>query len=434
MQHISARPAFQRHSGLLLTFRIGRMLKACGEMALAKFLQDVLVLDFSRVLAGPFCTMTLADLGARVIKVEPPGGDEARGMGPFVNGCSLYFASVNRDKEGIALNLKHPAGMDIARRLAAKADVLVENFRPGAMDRLGLGYEAVRHLNSSIIYTSLSGFGQEGPYSDRGAYDIVIQAMSGLMGITGSPESGPTRVGASIGDLIPALYAVAGVLAALHRREITGEGCHIDLAMFDATVAVIENALVRYSATGKDPELLGNRHPAITPFSAFATADSQVVIACGNDTLWLRLCAAIDAPGLAADARFVSNALRTENVQALTKSLEEALRKRTTAEWLDKLLAAGIPCAKVNKISDLINDPSLRSRKMIVDLEHPLIGSMPVPGMPIKAKGLDDTVGRPAPDYGSATASVLAELLQLDKAEIIRLGEAGAIEGVLDVN
>lgn len=394
---------------------------------MAGFLDGALVLDFTRVLAGPFCTMTLADLGARVIKVESPEGDEARGMGPFVDGHSLYFASINRGKESVALNLKHPRAVELALGLAARADVLVENYRPGTLERLGLGYDAVHERNAGIVYVSLSGFGQVGPYRDRGAYDVIIQAMGGLMGITGPAGGGPTRVGASLGDIVPALYATVAVLAALQRRERTGEGCHVDLAMMDAVVAVVENAMARYWVSGEDPGPIGNRHPAIAPFSTFATADGQIVIACGNDALWRRLCAALGAPALAEDARFTTNALRADRAEDLAVAMEGVLRAHGTDHWLEILLEAGIPCAKVNRMSDLLNDPHLRARDMIVEMDQPHVGRLPVPGAPIKATGVEIDLGDPSPALGAHTRPVLRELLDVDAAELELLERDGAI-------
>ncbi len=391
------------------------------------FLDGTLVLDFTRVLAGPFCTMTLADLGARVIKIESPEGDEARGMGPFANGHSLYFASINRGKESVALNLKHCEAAELALQLASRADVVIENYRPGTLDRLGLGYEVVRQRNDGVVYLSLSGFGQAGPYRDRGAYDVIIQAMGGLMGITGAAGGAPTRVGASLGDIVPALYATVAVLAALQRRGRTGLGSHVDIGMMDAVVAVVENALARYWVSGEDPEPIGNRHPAIAPFSTFATADGQIVIACGNDALWQRLCNALEAPELAADARFATNADRAERAEELAEALEAALVAHGTSHWLGVLLEAGIPCAKVNRMSDLIEDPHLRARDMIVEMEHPQIGRLPVPGTPIKASGVDAELGAPAPDLGAHTRSVLGDVLGVASEDLDRLERAGAI-------
>ena len=391
------------------------------------FLDGIVVLDFSRVLAGPFCTMTLADLGARVIKIESPEGDESRGMGPFIDGNSLYFASINRSKESVTINLKTPAGLELARSLSEKCDVLVENFRPGTMDRLGLGYDQIRKVNPSIVYASLSGFGHTGPYKDRGAYDVIIQAMSGLMGVTGSAGGPPTRVGASIGDLIPALYTATGILAALNARHRDGTGCHLDIGMMDCVVSIMENALSRYWVTGNDPQPLGNRHPSIAPFSSFAVDDGVIVIACGNNTLWRKLCGALESPHLADDARFATNSLRTENVVELTVELERALAGRSVLECLDLLLGAGVPCSKIHSASDLLNDPNLRARNMIVEIDQPGIGAMPVPGTPIKSDRFDDDVRNPAPQLGVHTRAVLSELLDIDATELAKLERAGAI-------
>ncbi len=377
---------------------------------MAKFLQNVLVVDFTRVLAGPFCTMTLADLGARVLKIEPPGGDEARGMGPFKNGHSLYFASINRGKEGVVLDLKTDAGREAARALAEKADVLVENYRPGTMDRLGLGYESLAELNPRLIYASLSGFGQTGPYRDRGAYDVIVQAMSGMMGITGQLQGPPTRVGASIGDMIPALYTVAGIMGALFERSQTGQGCQLDVAMMDSVFALTENALARYWLTEQNPAPLGNRHPAIAPFSTFATGDGTIVIACGNDSLWRQLCDCLEIPEGRDDSRFATNELRTENAEELAEFLETCLASRATEDWLERLLEAGIPAAKVNRMSDLADDPHLRSRNMVQEIEQEGIGRMLTPGSPIKSDRSDDDIRAAAPALGADTRRVLEEL------------------------
>ena len=377
---------------------------------MAKFLQNVLVVDFTRVLAGPFCTMTLADLGARVLKIEPPGGDEARGMGPFKNGHSLYFASINRGKEGVVLDLKTDAGREAARALAEKADVLVENYRPGTMERLGLGYESLAELNPRLIYASLSGFGQTGPYRDRGAYDVIVQAMSGMMGITGQLQGPPTRVGASIGDMIPALYTVAGIMGALFERSQTGQGCQLDVAMMDSVFALTENALARYWLTEQNPAPLGNRHPAIAPFSTFATGDGTIVIACGNDSLWRQLCDCLEIPEGRDDSRFATNELRTENAEELAEFLETCLASRATEDWLERLLEAGIPAAKVNRMSDLADDPHLRSRNMVQEIEQEGIGRMLTPGSPIKSNRSDDDIRAAAPALGADTRRVLEEL------------------------
>lgn len=400
---------------------------------MAKFLTDVLVLDFTRVLAGPFCTMTLADLGARVVKIESPEGDEARGMGPFKHGHSLYFASVNRGKQSVVLNLKNPAERQIAQDLAAKADVLVENFRPGTMQRFGLDYENTARLNPTLIYASISGFGQTGPYQDRGAYDVIVQAMSGLMGITGPLDGPPTRVGASIGDMVPALYMVGAIMGALYDRTRTGAGCHIDVSMMDSLFALTENALARYWLTGEDPSPLGNRHPAIAPFSTFATQDDVIVIACGNDALWARLCTCLGIPEAITDPRFLDNSLRSENAEALATYLEAQLTKKSTIIWLTILLEAGIPAAKVNRMSDLVEDPQLHARNMVTQIMQDGIGHMLMPGSPIKSNLSNDQIGGPAPRLGAHTYEVLEELVDLDETtleKIARSNPSGKSPGI----
>lgn len=393
-------------------------------MGTGKFLDGVLVLDFSRVLAGPFCTMTLGDLGARVIKIEPLSGDEARGMGPFRDEQSLYFASVNRGKESVSVNLKDARIRSAVQALAGRADVLVENYRPGTMQRLGLGYEHLAARNPALVYLSLSGFGQTGPYADRGAYDVIVQALSGLMSITG-PEGGPpTRVGASLGDLVPALYGVIAVLAAVLQRRTSGRGTWIDLGMFESVFAVLENALARFQASGHNPSPLGNRHPSITPFSTFAAADGPIAIACGNNNLFARMCRTLDADSLAEDPRFASNALRTLNQAELARAIEARLGVGTTADWERRLLAAGIPAARVNQISDLLEDEHLRERGMLAQLQ--LDGqaqAITIPGTPLRARGFDRKVAERAPKLGEHTAGVLTELAGLD---------AGALRELLD--
>ena len=395
---------------------------------MARLLDGLTVIDFTRVLAGPFCTMILGDLGARVIKVEPPGGDEARHIGPMVNESSVYFASINRGKEGIAINLKQRAGLELARRLVSTADVLTENFRPGALERNGLGYEEVSKINPGIIYASLSGFGQTGPYSERGAYDIIIQAMSGLMSITGQPGGPPTRVGASVGDTIPALYTAIAILAGLQQRSATGRGVRLDIGMMDAAFAVVENAMARYWATDEDPVPIGNRHPAITPFSAFTTADGTIVIGAGNDALWRKLCVTIGRPDLAGDDALGTNELRNANIERLSAELNKTLSSQSTEHWLKLLLEAKVPCGRVNSMSDLAGDPHLASRNMLAHIDQPGIGRMLVPGSPIKGEGLGDLIGKPAPAYGEHTRYVLESLLDMSDRKIDDLYAAGAVE------
>lgn len=388
---------------------------------MGRLLDGLIVLDFTRVLSGPFCTMVMSDLGARVIKVEPLGGDDARAIGPFINGQSAYFASINRGKESIALDLKTPAGRDVARQLAERADVVVENNRPGAMARLGLSYDDLRAVNSRLVYASLSGFGQTGPYASRGAYDVIVQAMSGLMGLTGPRDGEPTRVGASLGDIIPALFTTIGILAALSRRAASNEGCYLDIGMFDAVTAVVENAFARFAATGRDPVPNGNRHPSIAPFETYPTADGLIVIAAGNDTLFERLGRVLGDDTLSADPRFRSNASRSEYADALAERLGATLRSRSTEEWLRDLVEAGVPVARVNRISDLIADPHLVARGMLAMIEQPGIGSLVLPGCPVKATGFNDAAARPAPRLGEHGPAVMQELLKYDQTAVATL-------------
>lgn len=373
-------------------------------------LNGITVIDLTRVLAGPYCTMMLCDLGARVIKVESPGGDDARQFGPFVDGESAYFASLNRGKESIALNLKDEADRKVFERLLANADVLVENFRPGALDRLGFGWEALHERFPRLIYAAASGFGHSGPYSARPAYDLVVQAMGGIMSLTGEPGGTPARVGTSIGDIAAALFTAIGVSTALYSREKTGEGMKIDVAMLDCQVAILENALARYFATGQVPGPMGTRHPSITPFEALATGDGHVVVAAGNDTLFARLCEALGCPDLQFDTRFDTNPKRTANADALKVELEAALAKDTTANWLTVLEEAGIPSGPINNVKAVVADTQVAARNMIVSATAPSGKQVNMAGNPIKLSAFADSSTRgPVPALDSARARILAE-------------------------
>ena len=391
-------------------------------------LEGVRVLDFTRVLAGPYATMVLADLGAEVIKVELPGsGDEARNFGPFLGGASAYYASVNRGKKSVTLDLRTPRGSRLAIDLVERSDVLVENFRPGSMARFGLDYERVSARNPRLVYASISGFGQSGPYSHRPAYDVIVQAMSGLASITGLPGHPPVRVGSSTADLSAALFACVGLLAALGRARETGRGRHLDLSMLDCQVALLENAIARYDVTGQVPGPLGSRHPAITPFQFFAAADGWVVVAAGNDRLFVRLCEVLGRPELVDDARFADNAARTEHQGDLESELGAAFAGASVAAWLDRLEKAGVPCGPVNDLADLVRDPQIRGRGMI--RRQPCGGeSVAVPVSPLRFAGeRQETDPRPAPDLGEHTESVLRELLGLDSEELGSMRRDGVI-------
>jgi CoA:oxalate CoA-transferase len=373
---------------------------------------EIVVLDLTRVLAGPYCTMILSDLGARVIKVELPGrGDDAREIGPFVDGRSAYFMSLNRGKESIALDLKEEGDRRIFERLLPHADVLVENYRAGTMEKLGYGWDSLHALHPRLIYAAASGFGHTGPYSHRPAYDIVAQAMGGIMSLTGAPGGPPTRVGTSVGDIAAALFTAVGVSAALYDRERSGQGQKIDVAMLDCQVAILENAIARYQATGEVPGPLGSRHPSITPFGSFATRDGFLIIAAGNDALFETLCRALDRPDLSQRPEFASNDLRTQNEALLRTELEATLAARDNAEWLSRLESASVPCSPINDVAQVLADPQVRARNMVVHIDDPAAGSLDIAGNPIKLSGFPDPHSRgPAPELDAQRDALLAEL------------------------
>ena len=391
-------------------------------------LAGVRILDLTRVLAGPYASMVLADLGAEVIKVELPGtGDESRGFGPFQNGESAYFTSVNRGKKSVTIDLRQDRGRELALALAASCDVLVENFRPGSMDRFGLGYETLHALYPRLVYASISGFGQTGPYAQRPAYDVLIQAMGGLASITGQPDSPPVRVGSSIADLSSALFGAVGILAALQRSRQTGEGQQVDISMLDCQVALLENALARYAVSGEVPQPLGSRHPAITPFQFFAASDGYIVLAAGNDGLWQKLCKALGQEDLIADPRFADNALRTENHAELEPLLAQILAKKTVAEWCAVLGEAGVPSGPLCDVGQVFNDEQIAARQMIVEIEHPVAGRQAMPNSPLKFSQTPVQLQTPAPLLGQHTDEVLRDILQLDEIEIANLRTQGVI-------
>ena len=375
-------------------------------------LSGVTVVDLTRILAGPYCTMVLADLGARVIKIEMPGrGDDARHFGPFVGGRSAYFMSLNRGKESIALDLKEARDRDIFERLLARADVVVENFRAGTMERLGYGWEALHGRFPGLIYAAASGFGHTGPYAGRPAYDMVVQAMGGIMSLTGHPGGPPTRVGTSIGDIAAGLFTALGVNAALVHRARTGAGMKVDVAMLDCQLAILENAIARCVATGESPGPLGARHPSIAPFEAFRCKDGYIIMAAGNDKLFARLARTIGRPGLADDPLFADNELRTRNVAALREQIEAALGERTCARWLALLEAAAIPCGPINDIAAVLADPQVGARNMVIAAADDGAGAVRMAGNPIKLSGFDDPPLRaPAPDLDGDRAGIMKEL------------------------
>jgi CoA:oxalate CoA-transferase len=352
----------------------------------------LLVIDLTHVLNGPFGTTMLSDLGARVVKIEPPGkGDDTREYGPFSQGRSLYFDVVNRGKESVVLDLKDGSDREIFLNMIRRADVLAENYRPGVMARLGFAYDDLARINPRLVYASSSGFGQTGPLAVSPAYDTMIQAMSGIMSTTGMPDGPPTRVGTSLSDLLGGLYMFSGVATALYARQKSGEGAHVDIAMFDATLAFLEHGVMEYSATGRALGRIGNRHPFLAPFDVFECADGHVAICCGNDHLFGQLCEALGRPDLAADPRYLDNSSRLESVAALKKALEDVLRTRCVSHWLGALQAAGVPVGPLLNVSEALQHPQTRARNMLIEA-----GGLKMTGNPIKISGYPDPAVRPA--------------------------------------
>jgi CoA:oxalate CoA-transferase len=379
-------------------------------------LDDLLIVDLSRVLAGPYATMVLADLGARVVKVERPGlGDDSRHIGPFLGDQSAYFASINRGKQSIALDLKDAADRVIFDALVAKADVLVENYRPGVMAKLGLGWDVLHARHPRLIYAAASGFGQTGPDAHKAAYDMVVQAMGGIMSVTGWPGGKPTRVGTSVGDITAGLFTVIGILAALHDRARAGPGFgvgqFVDVAMLDGQIAILENAVARYAVTGVAPGPLGARHPSITPFAAYACAGGHLVIAAGNDTLFGALAAALELPALLVDPRFANNAARSDHAEMLADILEARLASASPGHWLAKLEAAGVPCGPLHDVAQALAHPQVRARGMVIETAFPDGTPLLAAGNPVKLSGHADPAVRPgAPGLDADRDAILREL------------------------
>jgi CoA:oxalate CoA-transferase len=375
-------------------------------------LQGIVVVDLSRILAGPYATLMLAELGARVIKVEPPEkGDDARHYGPFVNGRSAYFASVNRGKESIALDLKAEADRRLLEKLLAVADVLVENFRPGTMEKLGFGWDSLESKYPRLIYAAASGFGHTGPESGRAAYDMVVQGMGGIMSVTGHAGGPPTRIGMSIGDIGAGLYTAIGINAALVQRGRTGKGCKVDISMFDCQLALLENAIMRYFVSGSPPGPLGARHPTITPFEVFPTADGNIIIAAGNDALFRKLCVAVGRPDLAGDSRFLTNDARNRHVDVLKAELDDVLTRKPLRHWIDVFDAAGIPAGPINNVKQAVEHPQAAARNMIVEVTDAVAGTLRLVGNPIKISTQADRTTRPsAPNLDDGRAAILREL------------------------
>ncbi len=377
-----------------------------------KPLEHIKVIDLTRILSGPFCTMLLNDLGAEIIKIEKPNtGDDSRQFGPFINNKSAYFISLNRGKKSITLNLKLEKDKEIFKQLISKADVLIENFKPGTMKRLGLDYETLKNINSKLIYASISGFGQTGPLSNNPAYDIIAQAYSGLMSLTGEENRNPVRVGVSIGDISAALFTTIGIISALYNRHKTGRGEKIDVSMIDSLIAISENAVARYSITNKIPKPLGTRHPSITPFQAYKTKDDRIIIAVGNDILWEKFCLSINKPELINDIRFNSNEKRTKNIEQLNKILEETIKNKATSEWLDIFKNNNIPSTRINTIKDVMYDKHILFRNMILNIDYKELEKLKITGNPIKMSSIKEQAKHSkAPELGEHNEEIIDEL------------------------
>ncbi len=392
-------------------------------------LQNVRVLDFSRVLAGPYCSMVLGDLGAEVLKIERPGlGDDTRQWGPpFAHGESAYYLCCNRNKLSVTLNLKSPRGRELARELALRSDVLLENFLPGTLDAWGLGYAELSALNPRLVYCSITGFGQTGPLRDEPGYDIMIQAKAGVMSITGEPDGPPMKVGVAISDITAGLFAANAILAALFARERTGRGDRIDLALFDSTVAWLANVASNHLVSGEVPTRMGTAHPNIVPYQAFQASDGALIVAVGNDAQFQRFCDVIERPDVARDARFQTNALRVEHRLALVPILADRLAQRPAAFWLERLERSQIPCGPVNTIDRVFEEPQIAARQMLLEVPHPTIGPLKLVGSPLKLGAIDTPPAMAPPLLGEQTDRVLHDLLGLTPEQSTSLRQDGII-------
>ncbi|MEQ8186904.1 MAG: CoA transferase [Candidatus Eremiobacterota bacterium] len=392
-------------------------------------LESIKVLDFSRLIAGPYCTMLLGDMGADVIKVEQPGkGDDSRAFGPpFINGESVYFFSFNRNKKSITVNLKTEKGKEIIKELIKKADVLVENFRPGYMEKIGLSYEEVKKLNHRIIYTSVSGYGQTGPYMSRPGYDVVIQGLSGFMSLTGDPEGSPYKVGTSIADLMAAIYAFQGILLALIAREKTGKGQRIDISLLDGLVSLLTYQAGIYFATDNPPLRKGNQHPTICPYETFKASDEYINIAVGNDKFWYIFCDLIGLEHIKHDPKFAINPERVKHRDELFSIIQNILSQKKAEEWLTLFKDHGIPSGPVLTLDKVLTHPQILARDMVVNIEHPACGNIKLTGIPVKLSDTPGSIKLPPPLLGEHNEEVLSSILNYDKQEIKKLAEEGIL-------
>jgi len=392
-------------------------------------LDGITVVDLTRVLSGPYCTMQLADMGARVIKIERPGkGDDTRAWGPpFLHGESGYFLSINRNKESVTLDFKHPAGRQLLEQLVARADIVVENFRPGTLDEIGFDYASLSSRYPRLIYGSISGFGHTGPLRDRPGYDAVLQGEGGLMSVTGDAEGPGYKLGVAIVDLVSGMFAAQGILLALLARERTGRGQHVDIAMLDSVTALLTYQAAIYFATGCTPKRMGNRHPTVVPYETFQAADGQVILAVGNEDMWRRFCRVAGLDELANDPRFASNRDRVLNYDALQPILVGTFQQRTRGDWMAALDAAGVPAGAVRDLHEVLTDEQLLARRMVESVIHPVAGEIRLLGVPVKLSETPGDIRTPPPTLGEHTDGVLTKDLGLSTARVAELRQAGVI-------
>lgn len=377
---------------------------------MAAALDDIKVVDITRTLAGPFCTMLLGDMGADVVKIEEPSqGDETRNWTPFWNGESTQFLTFNRNKRSLTVNLKEPEGVELVRRMAAGADVLIESFRAGTLDRMGLGYDAISAANPGIVYCSISGYGRTGPMSDLPGYDLIIQAYSGLMHLTGEPDGLPLRVGFSLVDLFAGMMAYGTVLTALRQRDRTGRGQWVEASLLDGQVAALSYHATRYFGTGEEPHRMGSGHPSLVPYQSFASSDGYFILGCANQGLWERMCRGIGREDLLGDPRFATNTDRVAHRDACVAILTDVFRRESTDYWVSAINGAGVPCGPINRVSEVVSNPQILARNMVAAMEHPNVPDLKVPNSPLKLADSPASLRRPPPLLGQHNREVLAE-------------------------
>ena len=377
---------------------------------MAAALDKIKVVDLTRTLAGPFCTMLMGDMGAEVIKVEEPtGGDETRKWTPFVNGESTQFLTFNRNKRSLSVNLKEREGLKIVQDLAADADVMIESFRAGTLDRLGLGYEAIKKTNPGVVYCSISGYGRTGPMADMPGYDLLIQAYSDLMSLTGDPEGSPLRIGFSLVDLFTGMMAYGTILTALRQRDQTGKGQWVESALLDGQVAALSYHATGFMGTGVEPKRMGSGHPSLVPYQSFSASDGQFIIGCANQGLWERMCRAIGQDAMLDDPRYITNTDRVEHRAECVGELSALFAQKTTAHWVDLIVEAGVPCGPINTVADVVSNPQVLARNMIAEVDHPNIPNLKFPGSPLKLTDSPATIRRVPPMLGQHNEEILEE-------------------------